>query len=57
MKKGYLIELNASVVTEDTLEYLKANGADFSNFRVNSLLKLNLQFYPKPNYNICLSNH
>lgn len=41
MKKGYLVELNASVVNEDTLEYLKANGADFSNFRVSH------NFYPK----------
>ena len=41
MKKGYLVELNASVVKEETLEYLKANGADFSNFRVSH------NFYPK----------
>ena len=41
MKKGYLVELNASVLTEGTLEYLKANGADFSNFRVSH------NFYPK----------
>ncbi len=41
MKKGYLVELNASVLTEGTLEYLKANGADFANFRVSH------NFYPK----------
>jgi N-acetylglucosamine kinase-like BadF-type ATPase len=41
MKKGYLVELNASVIKEDTMEYLKANGADFSNFRVSH------NFYPK----------
>jgi len=41
MEKGYLVELNASVIKEDTMEYLKANGADFSNFRVSH------NFYPK----------
>lgn len=41
MKKGYLVELNASVIREETMEYLKANGADFSNFRVSH------NFYPK----------
>ncbi len=41
MRKGYLVELNASVVTEDTMEYLKANGADFSNCRISH------NFYPK----------
>lgn len=41
MKKGYLVELNASAVKEETMEYLKANGADFTNFRVSH------NFYPK----------
>ena len=41
MKKGYLIELNASAVKEETMEYLKANGVDFANFRVSH------NFYPK----------
>lgn len=41
MNKGYLVELNASALSKTTMEYLKANGADFSNFRVSH------NFYPK----------
>ncbi|MCI5938709.1 MAG: beta-N-acetylhexosaminidase [Bacilli bacterium] len=41
IKKGYNIELNASVVNKETMEYLKANGVDLSNFRISH------NFYPK----------
>ena len=41
INRGYLVELNASAVKEETMEYLKANGVDFLNFRVSH------NFYPK----------
>lgn len=40
-KKGYKLELNASVISFDTLEYLKANGVDLTSIRVSH------NFYPK----------
>ncbi len=41
VKKGYKIELNASNLKVETMEFLKANGVDFTNFRISH------NFYPK----------
>lgn len=40
--EDFLVELNASTITEDLLKYLVKNNADFSRYRVSH------NFYPKP---------